>query len=83
MKAIEKSVQKHQQAFAETLYEMRVENNYTQGELAVMAGVDRKTINRIENGHFSPSLDTMVRLAHAFGVPFGSVADTVSETVGA
>jgi DNA-binding XRE family transcriptional regulator len=48
-----------------------------------MAGVDRKTINRIENGHFSPSLDTMVRLAHAFGVPFGSVADSVSETVGA
>ena len=31
--------------------------------LAELAGVDRKTINRIENGHFSPSLDTLTRLS--------------------
>jgi DNA-binding XRE family transcriptional regulator len=31
--------------------------------LAEIAGVDRKTINRIENGHFSPSIDTLVRIS--------------------
>ena len=30
--------------------------------------VDRKTINRIENGHFSPALDTIVRLSVALGI---------------
>ncbi|MFZ9726817.1 MAG: helix-turn-helix transcriptional regulator, partial [Ilumatobacteraceae bacterium] len=34
-----------------------------QARLAELAGVDRKTINRIENGHFSPSLDTLTRLS--------------------
>jgi transcriptional regulator with XRE-family HTH domain len=33
-----------------------------------LAGVDRKTINRIENGHFSPALDTLVRLSSALAV---------------
>jgi transcriptional regulator with XRE-family HTH domain len=33
-----------------------------------LAGVDRKTINRIENGHFSPALDTLVRLSSALSV---------------
>jgi DNA-binding XRE family transcriptional regulator len=34
-----------------------------------MAGVDRKTINRIENGHFSPSIDTLIRLSIVLKVP--------------
>jgi DNA-binding XRE family transcriptional regulator len=35
----------------------------SQESLAQIAGVDRKTINRIENGHFSPSIDTLVRIS--------------------
>jgi DNA-binding XRE family transcriptional regulator len=35
----------------------------SQEGLAEIAGVDRKTINRIENGHFSPSIDTLVRIS--------------------
>ncbi len=37
----------------------------SQEALAEIAGIDRKTINRIENGHFSPSIDTLVRISVA------------------
>lgn len=37
----------------------------TQENLAEIAGLDRKTINRIENGHFSPSVDTLIRISFA------------------
>lgn len=53
---------------SERLYEMRVKQGMSQQELGDRAGVDRKTINRIENGHFSPSIDTMVRIAAVLGV---------------
>ena len=42
---------------------MRTNRGFSQAGLAELAGVDRKTINRIENGHFSPSLDTLTRLS--------------------
>ena len=42
---------------------LRAERGLSQARLAELAGVDRKTINRIENGHFSPSLDTLTRLS--------------------
>ena len=48
---------------AERLCELRAERGHSQARLAELAGVDRKTINRIENGHFSPSLDTLTRLS--------------------
>lgn len=48
---------------AERLCELRADRGYSQARLAELAGVDRKTINRIENGHFSPSLDTLTRLS--------------------
>ncbi len=39
----------------------------SQQELADLAGVDRKTINRLENSHFSPSMDTIFRVCTVFG----------------
>ncbi len=53
---------------AEALHELRLQNDFSQARLAEIAGVDRKTINRIENGHFSPALDTIVRLSYALRV---------------
>jgi putative transcriptional regulator len=44
---------------------MRESKGMTQGVLADFAGIDRKTINRIENGHFSPSMDTFFRICYA------------------
>ena len=45
-----------------------LERGTPQREIARITGIDRKTINRIENGHFSPALDTLVRLGVALGV---------------
>jgi transcriptional regulator with XRE-family HTH domain len=53
---------------AERLGELRLERELSQAKLAEFAGVDRKTINRIENGHFSPALDTIVRLSVALDI---------------
>jgi putative transcriptional regulator len=51
------------QTVADRLMALREERSLSQARLAELAGVDRKTINRIENGHFSPSLDTLTRLS--------------------
>jgi len=51
------------QTVADRLVALREERGFSQSRLAELAGVDRKTINRIENGHFSPSLDTLTRLS--------------------
>ena len=56
------------EVLAERLNELRCARDLSQAALADYAGVDRKTINRIENGHFSPALDTIVRLSVALGI---------------
>lgn len=45
----------------------------TQQELAKVVGVTRQTINSLEQGKYSPSLDLAFRIALAFGVPLESV----------
>jgi putative transcriptional regulator len=55
-------VKKAKDRFAETVRDKRIAKGISQSTLAYIAGVDRKTINRIENGHFSPNLDTVIRL---------------------
>jgi len=46
----------------------RQKRNLSQADLADLAGVDRKTINRIENNHFSPNVETLVRVCSALDV---------------
>ena len=46
----------------------RAKHNMTQADLAVKAGVSRKTINTIETGRFVPSTITALRIARVFGV---------------
>lgn len=48
-------------------------NEMTQQELAKMTGVSRQTINAIESGKYSPSLELAVRISHAFGVTLDEV----------
>ena len=50
-----------QEVVAEQLRKQRLNAELSQDSLAELAGIDRKTINRIENGHFSPTLDTITR----------------------
>jgi DNA-binding XRE family transcriptional regulator len=65
---LKRDVEKMRTVLAERLYNLRSAKDFSQAYLADLAGVDRKTINRIENGHFSPALDTIVRLSVALGI---------------
>ena len=47
----------------------RQENQIKQDELAIMAGVRRETINRLEKGQYNPSLKLAYDIAKVFGVP--------------
>ena len=58
---------------ATIIFDRRTKLEYTQQQLADICGVDRKTINRIENGHFSPNLDTLVRIFDALSIKSQSV----------
>lgn len=45
----------------------------TQQELAEKIGVTRQTVNAIEQGKYSPSLEAAFRIAEVFGKPLESV----------
>ncbi len=45
----------------------------TQAELAQRIGVTRQTVIAIEQGRYSPSLETAFQIAHVFGVPLDDV----------
>ena len=66
-------VNKVKDNLAEVIYNKRTQYGISQDTLANIAGVDRKTINRIENGHFSPNLDTLVRIFATLDIKAKSV----------
>lgn len=45
----------------------------TQGQLADRIGVSRQTLNAIEQGKYSPSLEVAFRMADVFGVAVDDV----------
>jgi putative transcriptional regulator len=45
----------------------------TQAELARRLGLTRQTVIAIEQGRYSPSLETAFQIAHVFGVPLDDV----------
>lgn len=53
--------------------EARLYANLTQEKLAELAGMDRQSVNRIEQGHASPLLDNLIRLADALGTPLADL----------
>ncbi|MEI9933235.1 MAG: helix-turn-helix transcriptional regulator [Rhizomicrobium sp.] len=48
-------------------------NEMTQQALAEKIGVTRQTVNAIEQGKYSPSLEAAFRIAAVFGVPLERV----------
>lgn len=48
--------------------QLRRERNFTQGELADRANVNRSYISGIEHGHSSPTVDMIERIAQGLGV---------------
>jgi transcriptional regulator with XRE-family HTH domain len=60
--------EKTQQKVALNIFTLRDQLGLSQSEVAELAGIDRKTVNRIENERFSPSIDTLTRISLALGV---------------
>jgi putative transcriptional regulator len=56
-----------------SLKERRTELGLTQGQLAELCLVSRKTINTVENGVFVPSTLLALKLAEALSVPVGQL----------
>ena len=52
----------------EMVKRLREERNWSQVQLGAMIGVDGGRISRIESGAYNIQLETLVRLANAFGV---------------
>ena len=61
-KILKAKISLQQEIVANQVRDLRTYAELRQDNLAQLAGIDRKTINRIENGHFSPTLDTITRL---------------------
>ena len=51
----------------------------TQGELGEKIGVTRQTVAAIEQGKYSPTLETAFRIADVFGVPLEQVFQWAEE----
>lgn len=47
--------------------EMRKEKKLSQEQVALAAGMARPDISRFESGRYNPSLELMIRYAHALG----------------
>ena len=49
--------------------ELRTERGWSQGELADHVGVSRQTVNSVETGKYTPSLELAFALSQLFKVP--------------
>lgn len=56
----------------EQIRRVREQHNLTQPDVCGRSGIDIATYSRIEQGHSSPKLDTLIRIANAIDV---SLAD--------
>lgn len=54
--------------FGARLRQLRGLAGLNQEQLAERAGIDRKSVSRMENGRHSPALDVVFELARALGV---------------
>lgn len=54
--------------FAKRLKELRLENNYTQTDVAGKIGVRQQSYARYESGSGEPNLETLVTIAKIFNV---------------
>lgn len=51
------------------LRDIRKQKNFSQGEIEKRTGLLRCYISRVENGHTVPGVETLEKIARAFGVP--------------
>jgi transcriptional regulator with XRE-family HTH domain len=55
-------------ALAEVIRERRVQAGFSLGQLAVRTGLSRQMLSYVETGRRVPSVDSLARIARAFGV---------------
>jgi putative transcriptional regulator len=53
--------------------ELRSERGWSQGELAEHVGVSRQTVNSVETGKYTPSLELAFALSQLFRVPIEKI----------
>ena len=53
----------------------RIKRNLSQEQLAFKANVNKNTIWKIETGKVSPSIETLEKIANAFGMNFLDLID--------
>jgi transcriptional regulator with XRE-family HTH domain len=61
------------EAVAESIRRFRTEAGWSIGELARRAGVGKATVSTLEAGTANPSIETLVSISVALGVPFGAL----------
>lgn len=52
---------------------LRMERNWSQGDLAERLDVSRQTVNSLERGKYDPSLPLAFRIAAVFGKPIEEI----------
>jgi putative transcriptional regulator len=67
-KQLRKVVRNQETLVAQQVRRRRIRAKLSQQALADGAGIDRKTVNRIERGHFSPSVETVARMAAVLNI---------------
>lgn len=64
------------QAIGDQIRAARLHANLTQEQVALRAGIRIATYGDVEQGHSSPRLDTLIRIADAIGVPLSDLMRT-------
>ena len=65
MTSLDAEIKQRRVNFGISIRNQRKKARLSQERLADIAELDRKTISRIENGHLSPSMDTLWAIADA------------------
>lgn len=63
-------------AVGERIRSMRLRAGLTQEAVSLRSGISLASYNRIEQGHASPMLDSLIRIADAIGVPLADLVRT-------
>lgn len=62
-------------AIGDNIRAAREAKRLSQERLAELVGVDRKTVNRIEQGSHATDIDRLILIAHALGVPLSRLVE--------
>lgn len=60
-------------AVGDQIRRVREHHNLSQQDVCGRSGIDVAAYSRIEQGHSSPKLDTLIRIADAIGVPLAEL----------